>query len=215
MKGAITAALFIEQWRHFMDTIEDTPDWSTAWMTSSEWSRRVLGTKSSLSIGSPVGDFFTKQFPGLRYRSEDGLFDLCMTLQGNLNAIPTLDRNYHPDSFEPEQDSFYPSFYDVLLEHENDIYSSWQEVAKLSYVRGRLKVLVTYTRDHGDATRTAEEIHMMEETVRSILFQTTVLFKDEGDTEFLLLVGTLRSGSITWSARTFDHVGELKESAVW
>jgi hypothetical protein len=56
---------------------------------------------------------------------------------------------------------------------------------------------------------------MMEKTVSSILFQTTEVFRDEGDTEFLLLVGSLRSKRISWAARVFDHVGALQRSVEW
>lgn len=203
----ITADIFLKLWLEFANEKTSTNDWKNHWQSSKAWSNYILGTKRSSSDSSPIGDFFQRYFTNLRYRTEDGLYDLTMTLNGNFIDIPTLDKTYSPTLFKPKSEDYYPTIYDVLLEHENEIYYSWHEVAKLAYVRGLLKILITYNTDNLTQQQTSSECEMIARTFTSIVRQSTQNFADNSQTEYLLLIGRQERGELKWFHRTFDDRG--------
>ena len=203
----ITADIFIKHWLDFSQAITSSGDWLNHWQSSTAWSNYILGTKCSSSDKSPIGEFFRKHFDTLRYRTEDGLYDLTMSLSGNFTDIPTLDRDYNFISFQPKSEEYYPAIYDILLEHENEIYYSWHEIAKLGCVRGRLKVLVTYNSDNLTQQQMANECEMMVKTFSTVIKQGNSNFSDNPQTEYLLLVGRQEKDELVWFHQTFDSDG--------
>jgi hypothetical protein len=209
MKKTITAEIFVKHWLNFSkDEITQNQEWLNLWQTTKKWSNWIVGTKKSSTTESPVGKYFSEQFTGLRYRTEDGLFDLSMSLDKNLSDVPTLDKNYNPEIFKIADNAYYPAIYDVLLEHENEIYTSWEEVAKLAWSRSFLKVLVTYNHDHTIREQIIKEHEMMIETMKSIISQCNAGFADHPETEYLLLIGHKEGNELRWFHQIFDANGK-------
>lgn len=207
----ITADIFLKHWIDFSQTLTSNEDWLTHWQSSTAWSNYILGTKRSSSNTSPIGEFFRKHFNKLRYRTEDGLYDLTMSLSNNFTDIPTLDKNYNQITFQPKEADYYPAIYDILLEHENEIYYSWHEVAKLAYVRGLLKVLVTYNSDNLTKLQIKNECEMMEKTFSTVIKQCNSNFADNLQTEYLLLVGRQVADELVWFHQVFDDNGNARK----
>ena len=207
----ITADIFLKHWLDFSQALTSSGDWLNHWQSSTAWSNYILGTKRSSSNKSPIGEFFHKQFDKLRYRTEDGLYDLTMSLSGNFTDIPTLDRDYNLILFQPKPEEYYPTIYDILLEHENEVYYSWHEIAKLGYVRGLLKVLVTYNSDNLTQQQIANECEMMVKTFSTVIKQCNSNFSDNSQTEYLLLVGRQEKDELVWFHQAFDDNGNEKK----
>ena len=207
----ITAEIFLNHWFAFSNQLTANVDWLNHWQSSTAWSNYILGTKRSSSDSSPVGEYFRRHFNNLRYRTEDGLYDLTMALGENFKSIPTLDKNYQLTAFDSNEKDFYPSVYDVLFEHENEIYYSWHEVAKLAYVRGLLKVLVTYNSDNLDEQQIKNENEMMVKTFTTIIQQSNANFADNNQSEYLLLIGRQAKDKLIWTHKIFDDNGNPRE----
>lgn len=204
----ITAQNFIKYWLSFSnEKILRNPDWRNAWENSSTWSKLILGTKTSSNTDSPIGNYFRGKYPTLKYRTEDGLFDLSFTVHNHITEIPTLDDNYEIITFENKD---YARIYDVLIEHENEIYDSWHEIAKLAYVRSLLKVVVTYNSDGITSGQLQKEIQMMTERFEKIIPQCNKDFPDNIDTEYVLLIGNKTADTLEWTYRIFDWNGAQK-----
>lgn len=203
----IKAKDFLNHWLSFSnEIILNNPNWRIAWNSSHEWSKLILGTKNSSSSESPIGNYLATKYPQVNYRTEDGLFDLSITLNQNIFSIPTLDKNYNLTSFDSKD---YASVYDILLEHENEIYHTWHEVAKLAYVRSYLKVVVTYNSDGLSESQLQKENEMMIKTFETIIPQCTANFADNEQTEYLLLIGNKTADTLNWTYKTFDCNGKL------
>jgi len=207
----ITAKDFIKDWIAFDEKYIKSNNWLKEWDSSNTWSNFILGTKTSSSTISPIGNYFVIKYKAnnLRYRTEDGLYDLSFTLNKNITSIPTLGKNYDIEYFDNNEEVFYPSVYDILLEHENDIYDSWQEVAKLAYVRAYLKVLVTYNSDNLTEDRISKENEMMIKTFERIIPQCNNNFPDNEQTEYLLIIGNkTTTNTLDWKYYVFDSNGK-------
>jgi hypothetical protein len=204
----ITADIFLNHWFAFSNELTANVGWLKHWQSSTAWSNYILGTKRSSNDSSPIGEYFSKIFDKLRYRTEDGLYDLTMALGNNYKSIPTLDKNYQLTTFDSNEKDYYPAIYDVLLEHENQIYYSWHEVAKLAWVRGFLKVLVTYNSDNLDELQIRSENQMMIKTFTTIIQQSNTDFADNNQTEYLLLIGRQESNKLIWAHKIFDCNGK-------
>ena len=205
----ISANDFITVWKDFIDSKMKEKKWEEAWNTNNDWSKFVLKTKSSTSKDSPIGDAISARWPFLGYRTEDGSIDLSFFIheQSSFN-FQKLGSNWE---FEELEKKGYPCFYPILLEHENDIYSSYHEVAKLTYYRARLKVLVTYhSGDNLTPDKRKKEIDMLKENFRRFLSQSHRFFPENQLVEYLLIVGGMVKGALAWTYVTFDTQGNVK-----
>lgn len=204
---SISAADFILHWISLFEHITSQSAWIERWNSNTKWSELILGTKKSSTANSPIGEYFKTQYQNLRYRTEDGLFDLTMTLANNIDEIPTLGKHYEHITFKLPDKEFYPVSYDILLEHENDIYSSWNEIAKLTYVRGYLKVLVTYNSDTTDNVRIEKENQMIFRSAKKIIGDSNAVLRDNDSTEYLILIGRKLHDKLTWTSKTYKFDG--------
>lgn len=201
ISAKIFSEIFIEFVQKKLESEKNS--WSIYYNKSSQWTKFILSSGSQIEIENLI-----KKKTGLivRSRKEDGLVDLTMTVGKDLEKIPTLNKNYEHVFLEFKDSVTYePRIYDVLLEHENYIYDSWREVAKLAYQRARLKVLVTYIYKEG---REKEECEMMIKTFNTIIKQCTEDFEDNPKTEYLLLIG-YQDGrkNLRWYEYIFDSKG--------
>lgn len=198
----INADTFISSWIEFSEQFTlQNPDWLTAYDNSSAWSNIFLGGKKSSSDSSPMGQFFATKH-GLRYRTEDGSFDLALSSSDNYKQIPYIDRN-EIYLFDVEN-QFFPTSYDIIVEIENECACAWQEMTKLSWVRCPLKVLVTYN------SKSDKENEMLTKSFETIISQSNKKFADNQATEYLLIIGNNKDKKLNWTFYKFDSDGRQK-----
>jgi hypothetical protein len=202
--------IFINTWEQFSEHFtSQNPDWLNLYDNSNEWSAKFLGGKKSCSKSSPIGNFFKMKFSELRYRTEDGSFDLVFSFSSNYSKLGYLHKT-EIDFFDIEG-WFYPTMYDVIIEVENDCRCSWQEMAKLTWVRCPLKVLVTYNWHPFDTLIWQTETKMLVDTFSNIIHQSNQNFKDNSQTEYLLIIGNNADKKLSWSYHKFDSDGQHEE----
>ena len=205
----LNADNFIECWELFsQDFISKNSDWLTLYESSADWTTRFLGGKQSGSESSPIGNFFQQKFSRLRYRTEDGSFDLSFSVAPNYSQLPYLYKG-NIDHFDIAASDFYPTHYDAIIEIENDCRCAWQEMAKLTWVRSPLKVLITYNWHPSDKSIWQTETKMLTDTFSSIIHQSNLQFKDNTQTEYLLIIGNNANNNLNWTYHKFDSDGEL------
>ena len=132
---------------------------------------------------------------------EDGLFDLTFSSAENIKEIKYLYRGKE-NSFNIEE-QFYPTSYDIIIEIENNPSSSWQEMAKLTWVNCPLKVLVTYyNKDKNDL-----ESDILVHNFSNIIKNCNSKFQENNKTEYLLLIGRIENDKLIWDSFIFNTQG--------
>ncbi|MEQ8878898.1 MAG: hypothetical protein RLQ12_04655 [Cyclobacteriaceae bacterium] len=204
----ITASEFISTWEAFMTFKIQTHDWKTHWHSNTEWSKMILGGKKSSYEKSPIGQFFKDKYgeKNLRFRSEDGSVDLTLFDPSSVLEFTRLDKNW---DFNTDKREDYPSYYLAIIEHENQLYSAWEEVAKLTYYRSRLKVLITYNSNNLSVDKRNLEIKMMESSLKDVISKSNKTFPEHASTEYLLIMGAKDGDQLIWNYRIFDTNGEI------
>ena len=150
----------------------------------------------------------------LRNRTEEWKIDLV--LSAHENAL-----RYDIKTGDPERlPTFQPVLYDILIEHENSIGLSYQEMLKLVYMRARLKVLITYTFDSDDTDKQelqalAAIVHARKQFDRMIN-DSNANYPENPDTEYVFIVGQLIRGGgdpetrIKWAQFQRDARGKFE-----
>ena len=206
MKNYISGKEFANYWTDFIEQkIITKNDWQDLYDHEYKtWTEKTIGLPFSEEENSSFGDFI-KSKTGLKYRKEDGLVDLTFAPDNNFENILSLhetpeDRNDVLKK-DPEKVPFYPRYYSILVEHENDIYKCYEEMAKLTYCRARLKVLITYNEnvDSKDDYKFMEEVIV--QNFNKIKQQSNENFPENEKTEYLLMVGQKRKDTLTWNSK--------------
>jgi len=206
MENYISAKEFTKYWIEFIEQKILTKPYWKKWYDHEykKWTKETIGLPVSEEENSPFGAFI-KSKTGLRYRKEDGLVDLTFAPDNNFENILSLHEKPKDRSDvlkkDPEKVPFYPSYYSILVEHENDIYKCYEEMAKLAYCRARLKVLITYNEN----VDSKNDYKFMEEVIvqnfNKIRQQSNKNFPENELTEYLLLVGQKRKDTLTWNSK--------------
>lgn len=190
------ADAFIAAWKEFTNAfVSGHPAWQKAYQDNASWSKLFLGGKKSTSKGSPIGDFFSEKHD-FRYRTEDGSFDIALSTAKNYNELPI-----HLDD-----SVFYPRTYDIIIEIENYAESAWQEMTKLTWVRCRLKVLITY-HFNKDESKWDTENEMLIKSFETIIKQSGENIREDDRTEYLLIIGNDKYNTLNWKYVKFDSKG--------
>ncbi len=201
----INAKQFVEDFQAFIGKITAQSNWRMKYDSDSEWTKLIIGEKKSSEENSPLGNYFKNKY-NINYRTEDGKYDLSMSFSNKM-IVPTLNDKFQPIEYDTSKHySYYPIKYDILVEHENNIYSSWDEVAKLIYARAFLKVLITYnsTTEHFE-----DEQKMMVETFVKMLSEMNKELKEDNRTEYLLLIGRVDNENLKWFVSCFNSNGNV------
>lgn len=183
-------------------------NWLKYYNDSHLWTEITIGLKYSEEINSPFGDFI-KNVSGLEYRKEDGLTDLSFSENNFFNKIYSLHNSESERKEVIPKNAFYPKYYDILVEHENNIYLCYQEMIKLTYNRARLKVLITYNGNVDDTSDYKYVNAIIIKNFNTIIRQATEKYSENRDTEYLLIVGQLNNGNLDWNLNIFDYKGDL------
>lgn len=215
--GIINAEKFIEFWKIFDKKYIQKKGCvdPEKYNNSKEWTEFILGKKKteySFKKGnndfeSPLGkellEHFDNKHEYFNYIKEDELFDLCIVSKETLENDKLISLHENETKQKKLKMEYYPKFYEVLIEHENDIYTSAsQEMTKLSYQRAPLKVLITYNEDV-EENKPDRYNYIMEQL--ALNFKVIVehanfpeRYFENIQTEYLLIIGQRNCDKINW-----------------
>ena len=200
---------FSAHWKKFISqNCISKSDWLKYYNDNHLWTEITIGLKCSEEINSPFGDFL-KNVSGLIYRKEDGLTDLAFSENDFFNKIYSLHNSESKRKEVLPKNAFYPKYYDILVEHENNIYLCFQEMIKLTYYRARLKVLITYNENIDDSSDYKYVNDLLINNFCTIIKEATEKHHENRDTEYLLIIGQMNHGTLAWNYYIFDYKGKL------
>lgn len=206
------ATAFIELWKDFHNKYIKKNSWEDKYPSSPLWTDFIIGKKTSEECNSPLGDFITSRFQS-RYRKEDGLCDLSIVSKSNFTKINSLHEDCSNRINVIPDNTFLPSQYFILIEHENNIYLCYEEMAKLVYQRAQLKILITYNED-SDINDDYEYISdAVISNFSKIISQSNEKLNENIETEYLLLIGQKMSNQLIWPYTIFGTEGIIKQRA--
>jgi hypothetical protein len=134
----------------------------------------------------------------LKIRVEYRKFDLSVGSNDYFKEIFNFDCTGNLDKID------YPLYFELLLEHENDFKTVFVEMAKLTYEKAKLKVLITYPEK-------PKHIEYLVGNFSNIIKQSNSTFKENQETEYLLIYGMLNESKVDWHFNSFDINGFKKE----
>lgn len=199
---------FIECWKSFTETSKDH---LLTKYDCSDWTNYICGEKKSTNDGSPFGDYFAKYFSDKYcYRKEDGLVDLAIFKEREfIKNIQKIAKRSNNETFSLGN---FPTSYEVLIEHENDVKRAYEEMFKLTYFRAYLKVLVTYIWDPSGDEMWPEVHKQLSRNFESIIKQTNEKYPENVDTSYILITGQRISGKLIWKYTGFSVMNTLKQT---
>lgn len=209
----IRAGEFAGQWAAFVQQKTTVENWASIWKTRMGWYRYLLGSRDTPYFDCPFGLYLKKTWPELRYSLDDGFFNLSLSLHPNLKRLPTLNRQNKRISFYLDEENYFPAIHDVLMEHEDDLFSCWSKLYKLTCVRAYLKVLVTYYTIGATAAQREKEHDILRDLAHAVIRQATRGFTDHEHTEYLVLAGWKENDVCCWNSLIYDMRGELKHDS--
>lgn len=201
----INAKTFLKFWDEFTGNFIEKKDWKKLWENDKEWTEAIVGTASSKNQDSELGNFLQEKFD-LLYRKEEWKVDLVLAKAEIFSTLKDLNNDNMPlDKW------FYPENYEILIEHENNIESCWEEMAKLAYLRAKLKVLITYY-NYDDASECIKEIEILKHNFKTIIKQTNSTNPENSETEYILIVGQKitenNAPNLVWYKYAFNTKGD-------
>lgn len=155
-----------------------------------EWTKYILKLSEEdhktnpMQEGCRLGEHLINGEEKLRYRAEDAKIDLALG-KDNFKGLKKISSNVELNNDE----CFYPKVYEVIVEHENNIDTAWQEMIKLTSFRAKLKVLITYNYAEEVDQEYHKHIKSLEENFQKIIEQTNQVLPEPPDTEYLLIIG--------------------------
>jgi hypothetical protein len=206
----ITATEFFELWTDFIQKeILNDSDWIKWYDDNKIWTEKTIGNKISETKKSPFGDYCITKKEQLRYRKEDGLTDLSFSLKQHFKDIYSLHENTDERREVISNNIFYPTFYEVLVEHENNIYLCYEEMIKLTYDRARLKVLITYNENVDKKSDYKFINEILTNNFRTKINQANTKHPENSETEYLLIIGQKVNNNLIWYSYIFDKNGKI------
>jgi len=98
-------------------------------------------------------------------------------------------------------DTIIPVCIDAIIEHENNYQRCFEEVRKLTELKAKLKVLITYPPDNKSKNAIIEK---MSKGIK----QSNNYFPENSTTEYLLILGS-NNNSINWKFVCFNSSGNI------
>jgi len=185
--------------------------WHDAWHEKNKpWTPRILGEAHASEKDSPLGDDLVKNLgKSWRYRTEEWKVDLVVAKTDSNWKAPTGWENYW-------KGLFWPSTYEILVEHEASCGKSYEEMAKLILLRSRLKVLITYTED-ADHDKSNSLISKTREQFEGMIKAAWEEFPENSETEYLLIIGQLAEDKTkaNWHCSIFSSRGTRVPDEAW
>ncbi|MBZ0205939.1 MAG: hypothetical protein K8H89_06410 [Flavobacteriales bacterium] len=206
------AEKFICVWREFVgeEKFLNGETWHDAWHEKNKpWTLRILGEAHASEKDSPLGDHLVKNLgKSWRYRTEEWKVDLVVAKKDSNWGTPPGWENWEKDW----KGLFWPSTYEILVEHEGECWKSYEEMAKLILLRSRLKVLITYTEDAGRKDSSSLITETRKQFKAMICAASESLLEPE-DVRYVLIVGRLEGKGLEavpkWYSSIFSATGDV------
>ncbi len=207
-----TARKFMEMWGDFTKE-QIAPRWRKEYVNPTKRTMLILGNKKSkINEGSHLGQFILKHFKDskFRYRKEDGLFDLTVAPIKSFKNVMSQHILAKERELVIEHQHFYPTYYELLIEVENDVERCYEEMTKLVYAKSKLKVLITYNWN----TEQDQDYHYVNKILRNnfseIIRQSNTNFPENKETQYMLIVFQRKDDKLFWNNWVFtSKKGEL------
>ncbi|MEM6724114.1 MAG: hypothetical protein AAF598_08750 [Bacteroidota bacterium] len=217
MDHPITAAQFLEFWKQsFSKYLEK--ELAGNWDNKMLKTDKIIGPAYANSDQSPIGNHLQTHFKAinLSYRTEDWKVDLALSSQTQHGPIQNM--HLRDESVKFDDNWFYPRHYDILIEQENVMELCYHEMIKLTHLKARLKVLITYNyeypNDSKEEAKTQQTIDFAIANFKRIINNANNDFPENPATEYLLIIGQPKTKNgttlISWEDFTFSYTGELK-----
>ncbi len=189
------AKAFFKTWKKFITkTIEDQNTW--LFNQAKTRSVAILGEHGSSHPDSPLGNYFKENFKKHSYLKDDGLADLLIYKESAFEGTHNL---YDPktEKYTQIEIANCPTFYDIIVEMENDPRKCYTNMIKLTTIRARLKVLITYNWDKEADNDFKFVYKTLRNNFRKIIKQANKSCK-ELSTEYLIIVGQHNGKAQDW-----------------
>lgn len=190
------------------------------WNDNSGWNIATIGTAVCCQKDSPFGDHLLKELhTSWRYQKEYKHVDLVIARRDNMRR----PYSWYGEGYEQEvwDARFEPILPEILIEQESGCGISWQEMVKLILLRGRLKVLITYTEDKKDIKDETSDrlIHETSDQFKAMLEDAWRECPEFEETEYLLIIGQLdetgASAKANWYCSIFSARGTKVPNEAW
>ena len=189
-------------WSEFAEKL-NAKNWLEPWnKTDYDWTQYVLGSKScAINQGSPLGDFFISKIANTSYRKEDALFDLVV-YRNTFHEVETLHDKDERQKIVLDK-LFFPIDSLIIIEHENNVLMCYDEMIKLTYVKGLYKILITYNYDEEENNDYAEIAEVLKSNFKNIIKHSNEFQRENPDTVYILIIGQKRlNNKLSWN---FSH----------
>lgn len=188
----VSANSFIQLWKEFTEVIAKDVNIKEALKTEKGVTHLIVGEKRTEKENSTLGDFIVEFYKGMKlsYIKEDALFDLSVYYNETFQDLLSYDVD---ESAKKLREDILTTNA-ILIEHENNILMSYEEMIKLTYVKARLKVIITYDRWNDGIfakMRLSKNLHQ-------IVSQANKLIPEYELTEYLIIIGQNNGDSVTW-----------------
>lgn len=208
--GQIDAKQFSDLWSGFIkNNVTNNSDWQKWYNDNTLWTIKTIGKKESDSKNSPFGDYFL-DLKNFRYRKEDGLSDLSFSENDYFKNILSLHENESERKLVIQDSKYYPPCFEIIVEHENNIYYCYEEMVKLTYERARLKVLITYNESVDSKSDYQFVYQILIDNFSSIIKQANIKYPENQETEYLLIIGQKEKENLIWYSYIFNTRGIQK-----
>jgi len=208
MNDNISASAFIELWKEFWPASLSSRKFDESKGMATNLTEQIIGNKTTeKDHGSPLGDFIMDYYKGkLTYIKEDCLFDLSVYYNEEFKKV----LNYKVDEKAIEIDTRSNTLNAILVQHENEILLTHQEMIKLTYVKARLKVIIVY--DRWDDIEFAKK--RLGGNLKEIIRQANTKLVEPLTTEYLLIIGNSSNHyNIDWNDKTvYYSVNDIMNS---
>ena len=177
----IKAEHFKNAWLDFAKSKELYLQWDKP-----NWTEKVIGKRGSSKKDSPLGNYLIEYFNALH---EIKLEDLTESYK--IDLVFARPRNFKISDIYGKKlpiEEFYPCSYDIIVEHENEIKTCWEEMAKLTHFRAKLKVLIIYLDDRKDNYENQQCLNTIIGNFKKIVNQANYAFPENKATEYLLII---------------------------
>jgi len=209
---------FIKAWNSFLDSPnnneinESISDCLTEDFRGSNRTKTIMGLQEYGKV-SPLGNYlesyyFTEAHKRVECRTEYDKIDLVI---GKSDNNFQFNREYESQK-KRNASIFYPKVFEIIIEHENDFKSCWQEMTKLTYRKARLKVLITYNKPNENGKEHREILEVLRTNFRDIIMQANREFPENEMTQYILIIGqkVYINKYLKWDYFAFDIKGNCK-----
>lgn len=195
---------FIDCWKSFVSKPEFLQNYNGPRRTEF-----IVGKKGS----SPFGNHFVEEFGNTYgYGTEDGLVDLSIYKRKFFKGVLDIQVLHKGWKFRDDLLEQFPVHYDVLLKNENSIENAYMGMRRLTCLRARLKVLVTYIWDPSIEGDDGDEAHkLLCRNLEVVIKQTNDAYPENGETNYILITGQRVNQKLIWRYTCFSLMSRLKQ----